>query len=44
MNLEIYDVFVEEWQDKYGPRPVDYVPGIDSDDFKEWLISNYSCI
>lgn len=32
--------FVEEWQDEYGPRPSECVPGIDSEDFKLWLEEN----
>ena len=24
---EKYEFFVEEWQDEYGPRPSEYVPG-----------------
>ena len=34
---EKYEFFVEAWQDEYGPRPSEYVPGIDSEDFKVWL-------
>lgn len=37
---DLYDQFVEEWQDEYGPRPYDFVPGSDSDDFIEWLKCN----
>lgn len=34
---EKYEFFVEDWQDEYGPRPSECVPGIDSNDFKLWL-------
>lgn len=37
-----YENFVQDWQDEYGARPNDYVPGMDSDDFKMWLQSNIS--
>ena len=31
---EKYEFFVEDWQDEYGLLPSEYVPGIDSEDFK----------
>lgn len=37
---ELYEYFVRDWQDEYGPLPEEYVPDIASDDFKEWLKSN----
>ena len=37
---DAYGSFVEEWQDEYGPRPSEYVPDEDSEDFKLWCISN----
>ena len=37
-----YENFVQDWQDEYGPRPDDYVPEMNSDDFKMWLQSNIS--
>lgn len=37
---ELYNQFVSDWQDEYGPRPYDYVPDSDSDDFIEWLKHN----
>lgn len=37
MLEEMYEFFVEDWRDEYGPRLSDYVPGIDSDEFKLWL-------
>ena len=32
--------FVRDWQDKYGPRSIEYVPGEDSEDYKAWLERN----
>ena len=43
MNMtkkEKYELFVEDWQDEYGPRPSECVPEIDSSDFKLWLEEN----
>lgn len=34
---ELYEIFVRDWQDEYGPRPEDYVPDITSEDFRIWL-------
>ena len=35
-----YENFVQDWQDEYGPLPIDYVPNMNSNDFKMWLQSN----
>ena len=41
MSIEdLYENFVEEWQNEYGPRPEECVPDTTSDDFKEWLKHN----
>lgn len=34
---EKYEFFVEDWQNEYGPRPIECVPGMDSEEFKLWL-------
>ena len=36
----MYEFFVRDWQDEYGPRPIEYVPGEDSEDYKAWLERN----
>lgn len=36
----MYEFFVRDWQDEYGPRPIEYVPGEDSKDYKAWLERN----
>ena len=40
MEKEKYELFVEDWQDEYGPRPSECIPEIDSNDFKLWLEEN----
>jgi hypothetical protein len=37
---ELYEQFKIEWQDEYGPLPDNYVPDMNSDDFKSWLSYN----
>ena len=40
IEKEMYEFFVEEWQNEYGPRPSEYVPDINSEEFRIWLDSN----
>ena len=37
MLEELYEFFKKDWQDEYGPRPEECVPGMDSEEFKLWL-------
>lgn len=36
---ELYNDFICDWQNEYGPRPEEYVPDTNSIDFEYWLLN-----